>query len=160
MKNIYESRFFKEDNYKKYFINEEGELFKLLKNNSYKKINGSINPDGYVRVDLRVRSTKQGKMFFIHNIMAMVFMDYDGEVDHIDRNKLNNNLINLRKATRRENNQNKDFSSRTKRKEYDNMVDEVVNLKKLGLSNVKISEKLGLTYQQVRSRIKKGLGRE
>lgn len=151
------SKFLQEEHYEKYFITEEGKLFKFLKSSkTFKEIKGSINPDGYLRVDLRDRINKKGKMFFMHNLMANVFLDYNGEIDHIDRNKLNNNITNIRKTTRSENNLNKSKENvRTKRKTYDRDIEDVRLLKEIGLSNVKIAERLGITYQQVRTRLKK-----
>ena len=136
--------------YSKYWINDNGELFKELKNGKYKELKGSINPDGYRRYDLRDRKNKKGKCFFSHNLVMMVFEDYEGEVDHIDRNKLNNHISNLYKTTRSENVLNRDKMTGKITKEELSLVKE---LYELGLSLVKISERTGLGYQQVRRRV-------
>ena len=66
----------------------------------------TLNKDGYYRILLY----KDGKreQFNIHILVAMVFLGHvpDGHkivVDHIDNNKLNNNLTNLQLITHREN---------------------------------------------------------
>ena len=63
---------------------------------------GTINKSGYVRVRLN------GKHFFKHRIIAYAFLGLDinnskQHIDHIDRNKQNNNFMNLRIVTSQEN---------------------------------------------------------
>ena len=76
-------------------------------------IKPSINSRGYQHIGL----CKNGKVktFNIHRLVATAFIDNpDGkpEVDHIDRNKTNNCVNNLRWATRSENNYNRVFKEK------------------------------------------------
>lgn len=68
---------------------------------------------GYKIVNL----SKQGKQVskYIHTLVAKAFIANPENkpcVDHADSNKLNNNVTNLRYATRRENSQNATMSKR------------------------------------------------
>jgi hypothetical protein len=84
----------------------DGKLFNKVSRGSVKagEEAGYIAEDGYRRVCV------SGKYHYIHKIVY--FLNFgeipDGYVvDHIDRNKLNNNLDNLRLATKRQNQFNK-----------------------------------------------------
>ena len=64
-----------------------------------------IDKDGYIRLSVR------GRNFVIHQLLAMAFIpNPDGfpTVDHIDRNKLNNSIGNLRWADAAIQNSNRD----------------------------------------------------
>lgn len=66
----------------------------------------SVDKSGYKRVDLRVKSklgTSSGKSVLLHRIVASTFIPGFGDdlvVNHIDGNKLNNNVSNLEWCTK------------------------------------------------------------
>jgi len=69
-------------------------------------LSSSVNRDGYLKITI----IKLGslKTFIIHQLVAMVFLGHEPcgmrlVVDHIDNNKLNNNVDNLQVITSREN---------------------------------------------------------
>ena len=83
----------------------------------YVSNNGDVkNPEGQL---LRKHLTYgyysvcfDGECHYIHRLMAEVFLEKDNNknfVDHIDRNKKNNNIGNLRWVSRTENNKNREF---------------------------------------------------
>ena len=71
------------------------------------------NKDGYVRVDL----IKDGKTHskYAHRLVIEAFIlnpQNKSQVDHIDNNRSNNHITNLRWATSKENNHNRKLSNK------------------------------------------------
>lgn len=88
-------------NWELYTIDEFGKV-KNTKTNKYLK--GAINSKGYLRVELHLN--KKIKKFFVHRLVAEYFVENPlnkEQVNHIDGNKLNNNMNNLEWVTNQEN---------------------------------------------------------
>jgi hypothetical protein len=92
------------EDYENYEISNLGNVRNKKKN---KLLTPQINIYGYYRITLR--NNIQKKHYFIHRLIAIAFIpnpDNLPEIDHIDRNKLNNSLDNLRWVSRNQNGYN------------------------------------------------------
>ena len=82
------------EGYEKYKVSNTGRV-RHKKNGNF--LTGNINHDGYCRVKL-TRFDGKCRSIFIHRLVAEAFLDRpEGttEVNHIDKNKLNNCVENL-----------------------------------------------------------------
>lgn len=107
-----------------YAATEDGQIWSYRRQRFLKP---SINGGGYLKVAL----CKDGnpKTYHVHRLIALTYIsnpDNLPEIDHIDRDKLNNSIKNLRWVSRRENVLNRDLEQiREKMREnYRNMPEE------------------------------------
>jgi len=88
-----------------YEISEEGIILNLK---TFKIVSHQIRPNGYISVWLRNNEIK--KCLTLHRILLESFIPNEDNlpcIDHIDQNKLNNNIENLRYCTYAENSRNR-----------------------------------------------------
>lgn len=89
-----------------YKINKNGDIWSIYKN----KLKTPYIDAGYLKILLT--KNKIQKNCRIHRLLAIQYIpnpDNLPEIDHIDRNKLNNDLSNLRWCDRYLNNRNRDY---------------------------------------------------
>ena len=101
---------------KELFVYKDGNLIRKVASSNRVKVGdiaGTLRADGYTRIRVDV------DLYFLHRLIFLMHHGYlPKEIDHIDGNPSNNNIYNLRKCTRRENQHNskmrKDNTSGTK----------------------------------------------
>lgn len=89
----------------RYEISDSGEV----RNKKTQKIlTLKVDRDGYYQIGLRKQGDRKKFWFYIHRLVAVYYIHSDNtnglQIDHIDHNKLNNNVDNLRWVTCLENN--------------------------------------------------------
>lgn len=135
-----------------YSINEKGEI----KNNITKKIlSPSINKDsGYYQIDLW--KNNKSRKYTLHRLIANNFipnLENKPTVDHIDGNRLNNDISNLRWATYSE--QNSRFNTFGVRSEKIKVIN--VNGEELIFNRIKdVAEHFNCNISNISQMLKKG----
>lgn len=92
-----------------YEISNLGEIRRMLKKGQYRYLNCSIKNTGYKYIKVNEDGKKRNK--YIHHLVAYNFLGDRPEglvIDHIDRDKTNNMIDNLRYVTCSENILNSD----------------------------------------------------
>ncbi|BCG66318.1 DNA repair exonuclease [Staphylococcus phage vB_SsapH-Golestan101-M] len=88
-----------------YYITEEGYIVSYAKNGR-RVLKSHINKSGYKINNITIKKGTGKKTFILHRIVAYAFLPKNIEhieVNHIDGNKLNNNISNLEWVTKKEN---------------------------------------------------------
>ncbi len=91
--------------YPDYAINEQGEIMSYKHTSKGRLMRGSTNPKGYISVAL-YKHKQPPTMIRINRLVAQVFIpnpDNLPEVNHIDKNKTNNQVSNLEWCNRQYN---------------------------------------------------------
>ena len=94
-------------NFPDYYINRNGDVLSKIKYKEGRLLKPNLNNCGYYYVCLY--KDKKRKQMKIHRLLALTFLDNPNNfncVDHIDRDKTNNKLENLRWVTHMTNCQN------------------------------------------------------
>jgi hypothetical protein len=97
-----------------YFINKEGEIYRQNKKDKKFKLLKPRLEKGYYKVCLYI--DKIPKFFSVHRLLGICFIPNPENkpcIDHIDRDRTNNKLSNLRWATYKENVLNRETKSKT-----------------------------------------------
>jgi len=148
-------------NFENYTITESG----IVTNIKTGRVLKQSIANGYFQICLSKNNIK--KHYFIHQLVARTFIDdYNTDtqvVDHIDSNKLNNNLENLRIVTQRLNMHNKknqsNFGIGVIRRENKNEIKYKatinINKKNTYLGSFDTAEKAYAKYKEVADQIKK-----
>ena len=93
-----------------YMVSNRGEIMSVRTKIIKKQ---SISKNGYWKVVLCVKNVRVNK--YVHRLVAEAFVDdFNDSVDHIDRNKLNNNFENLRCVNKRDNMRNTSIKKSSK----------------------------------------------
>jgi hypothetical protein len=140
-------------NWHEHFRYEDGQLFwiRSRKGCSLLKPAGFRKPDGYIQIGVDY------KYHYAHRIIFEMF-NYEipegMQVDHIDRNRLNNRLENLRLATNQENQRNKYAKGFTWNKRFNAFQAQImVNKKNKNLGYYKTQEEARAAYLTARSKL-------
>lgn len=105
-----------------YQVSSSGRVKSMAKHNMPERIlEGTITPFGYKDVCLRKNSTPTVKR--VHRLVLQAFEPIENEskyqVDHINRDRLDNRLINLRWVTHQENLKNRVYKRKDKHMVFD-----------------------------------------
>lgn len=98
------------EDFPEYEVSNQGRVRSLK---TERLLTPKLQSKGYLRVNLY--KEKKAYSHLVHRLVAKAFLNSDDkiEIDHIDKNKENNHLTNLRWATRAEQNINRDYNNQS-----------------------------------------------
>ena len=89
---------------------ETGDIFRYIKSRNRYKVVGTINGHGYRQIGMTINDRQ--KILYVHRIAWFVtYGELPNIIDHIDGNRINNKISNLRPCTHQENQFNRDKSN-------------------------------------------------
>ena len=135
--------------FSKYGISLDGDIYSI-KGRVLRKVSILFDKDGYARAMLTDDSGKR-RYAAVHRIVYSAFkgdLIKDETIDHIDGNRLNNHWNNLEQVTFSENIR-RSFSRRKGKMLDANEVSKVFKLRQSGLSQMKISEIIGINQGSI-----------
>ena len=106
------------------------EPFTIRRKDNKRVVSESVKNNGYIRVGLNTSNGVVDR--YKHRLIAQQFIDNPDnlpEVDHIDRNKLNNSLSNLRWVSHSENLKNRTIKAYGKRQYLDHAPNDITEIK-------------------------------
>ena len=131
--------------YEKYILQHFNYNDGKITRDDRKNSNGSIDKDGYLIIKVK------GKQFKAHRIAWFLYYGYfpKSELDHINRNKLDNRIENLRESNRIEQNRNKDKKPNKQTGQIGIYIDKTKGLKKNYATKINNKTYRFYTLQQV-----------
>ena len=137
----------------KYRVEENGSVYNIKNGRKRKPV---VNSKGYRVVGLYTNGKE--KKISIHRLVALTYIpneDNKPQVDHIDRNKLNNDISNLRWVTNLENSWNTKIGKSNQRCiSYDNMRGYSIQIMR---NKYRYRKHLGLSYTMQQAIIQRDL---
>lgn len=131
--------------YEKYILQHFNYNDGKITRDDRKNSNGSIDKDGYLIIKVK------SKQFKAHRIAWFLYYGYfpKSELDHINRNKLDNRIENLRESNRIEQNRNKDKKPNKQTGQIGIYIDKTKGLKKNYATKINNKTYRFYTLQQV-----------
>jgi hypothetical protein len=80
----------------------EGRIFRILKDGNEREIVGSLSEKGYLKVSIFGKKIRKHRLIFATYIGHWGF----GDIDHINGDKTDNKISNLREVSRKDNSRN------------------------------------------------------
>lgn len=145
-----------------YLVREDGKIFstnRLNKDGTPKEIKQRLDKYGYYVITYGTENNRKCKT--VHRIIGETFMPNDDEnleIDHIDNNKLNNNLSNLQWVTHHDNASKIPFERRSicrkgskngRAKLNEQMVSEIRRMYKNGVSKKQICSQYPCSFSNL-----------
>jgi hypothetical protein len=136
------------------FFYEEGKLFNRVQRSQNTKAGeeaGSLSNTGYRRIGINGKSYRTHRLIYIfHNGE----IDNKLQIDHLDRDKLNNNIENLRLVTNQENDFNRNAKGYTLHKPANKFQAQIkLNGKQINLGLFNTTEEARDAYLEAKERL-------
>ena len=131
----------------RYEISEDG----VIRNaTNGRTLTSALDSDGYKQIGIRKLGDRKKYWFKIHRLVAFAFLELPDnyaslQIDHIDRDKTNNKVENLRHATQKTNVQNSGRHKMTEEKK-----DMAIKMQEIGASTASIARALNVHYGSVK----------